>query len=236
MGPLSIEQVLAQEAAELAGPGTKLSAEDFQPRLATQESERARAHENADARDGKDESSLEAEHRKTFYRSLNKLNRSALCLSGGGIRSATFCLGVIQALAAYDVTTGTSSDNKKCPDAPRNSLLGRFQYLSTVSGGGYIGSWLSAWRRYDDFPKVVKDLTRRADPDVEPPEISWLRAYSNYLTPRVGVGSADALERGRDLRPQSPPELARDRTRPLPCAIDSQIYRDDIRMGRARSG
>jgi len=192
MGPLSIEQVLAQEATELAGPGTKLSAEDFQPRLATQESERARAHENADARDGKDESSLEAEHRKTFYRSLNKLNRSALCLSGGGIRSATFCLGVIQALAAYDVTTGTSSDNKKCPDAPRNSLLGRFQYLSTVSGGGYIGSWLSAWRRYDDFPKVVKDLTRRADPDVEPPEISWLRAYSNYLTPRVGVGSADA--------------------------------------------
>src|SRR5271165_3850560 len=33
---------------------------------------------------------------------------------------------------------------------------------------------------------------RPGGPDVEPPEISWLRAYSNYLTPRVGVGSADS--------------------------------------------
>jgi Patatin-like phospholipase len=192
MGLLSLEQVLAEEAAELVGPGTKLSAEDLQPPLDTQESERARTHKNADARDGKDESPEEAERRKKFYRSLNQLNRSALCLSGGGIRSATFCLGVIQALAGYDVTTGTSGDNEKCPEASRNALLGRFQYLSTVSGGGYIGSWLSAWRSYNDFPKVVKGLTRRADPDVEPPEISWLRAYSNYLTPRVGVASADS--------------------------------------------
>jgi predicted acylesterase/phospholipase RssA len=52
---------------------------------------------------------------------------AALCLSGGGIRSATFALGVMQGLARY-------------------GLLGQFHYLSTVSGGGYIGSWLSAWR------------------------------------------------------------------------------------------
>ncbi len=37
MGPLSMEQVLAEEAAELVGPGTKLSAEDLQPALETQE-------------------------------------------------------------------------------------------------------------------------------------------------------------------------------------------------------
>jgi len=48
-----------------------------------------------------------------------------LAFSGGGIRSATFNLGMIQALA-------------DC------RLLSRFHYLSTVSGGGYIGSWLSA--------------------------------------------------------------------------------------------
>src|SRR5882672_6059831 len=48
-----------------------------------------------------------------------------LAFSGGGIRSATFNLGIIQALA-------------DC------SLLSKFHYLSTVSGGGYIGSWLSA--------------------------------------------------------------------------------------------
>jgi hypothetical protein len=52
--------------------------------------------------------------------------RSALCLSGGGIRSASFALGVLQGLARYD-------------------LLRHFNYLSTVSGGGYIGSWLTAW-------------------------------------------------------------------------------------------
>ncbi|HEU0215211.1 MAG TPA: patatin-like phospholipase family protein, partial [Stellaceae bacterium] len=51
---------------------------------------------------------------------------SALCLSGGGIRSAAFSLGVIQGFADKD-------------------LLSKFNYLSTVSGGGYIGSWLSAW-------------------------------------------------------------------------------------------
>ena len=50
---------------------------------------------------------------------------SALCISGGGIRSATFGLGAIQGLAEY-------------------GLLTQFDYLSTVSGGGYIGGWLTA--------------------------------------------------------------------------------------------
>ena len=51
---------------------------------------------------------------------------TALCLSGGGIRSAAFALGVVQALA-------------------RKGLLPHFHYLSTVSGGGYLGAWLSRW-------------------------------------------------------------------------------------------
>ena len=54
-----------------------------------------------------------------------KEKRAAICISGGGIRSATFGLGVLRGLA-------------------RCGLLGSFHYLSTVSGGGYIGSWLSA--------------------------------------------------------------------------------------------
>ena len=45
-----------------------------------------------------------------------------LAFSGGGIRSATFNLGVLQGLAGV-------------------SLLTEIDYLSTVSGGGYIGSW-----------------------------------------------------------------------------------------------
>ncbi|QTF94250.1 patatin-like phospholipase family protein, partial [Halomonas sp. BM-2019] len=51
---------------------------------------------------------------------------SGLALSGGGIRSATFCLGVAQALAEAD-------------------QLKRFDYLSTVSGGGYLGASLLWW-------------------------------------------------------------------------------------------
>src|SRR5262245_33950561 len=49
---------------------------------------------------------------------------SGLAISGGGIRSATFALGVTQAFAAKD-------------------LMRRFDYLSTVSGGGYLGSSLT---------------------------------------------------------------------------------------------
>ena len=188
MGPLSIEQVLVEEERALGARRLEAYADDLQKAAGK------RIDKDADARDGKDESSDEVEGRKAFYRSLNKLNRSALCLSGGGIRSATFCLGVIQALAAFDVRTATTSGHaEKSGRKPENSLLARFQFLSTVSGGGYIGSWLSAWRHYDDFPKVWTELTSRPDgPDVEPPELSWLRAYSNYLTPHVGIGSANS--------------------------------------------
>ena len=100
--------------------------------------------------------------------------RSALCLSGGGIRSACFALGVMQALARHD-------------------LLFRFDYLSTVSGGGYIGGWLSAWRhRAQDDKKVMNGLNARSvDPPDEPVELQGLRASSNFLTPKTGVMSPD---------------------------------------------
>src|SRR5215467_10999320 len=55
-----------------------------------------------------------------------------LAFSGGGIRSATFCLGVLRALA------GAKSD-----DPNRISLRG-IDLLSTVSGGGYVGAFLGA--------------------------------------------------------------------------------------------
>jgi hypothetical protein len=193
MDPLSLEEVLVEEARQLAGPGSETLDKDLRQGVDEQDTERTRTDKNADVHDGDHHSEDEDERRKRFYRSLNSLNRSALCLSGGGIRSATFCLGVIQALAAFDLASGTFRSDESHPAKPENSLLGRFHFLSTVSGGGYIGSWLSAWRSYDDFPKVWRELTGRPDgPDIEPPEISWLRAYSNYLTPRVGVGSADS--------------------------------------------
>jgi hypothetical protein len=194
MGPLSIDEVLAEEAAAINNTRSATVVEDLKQEAAKQQDQRRLNNKDADTRSGEDESPADVARRKAFYRSLNKLNRAALCLSGGGIRSATFSLGVIQALAAYDVTIlPGDQDNASQAKNPENSLLGRFQFLSTVSGGGYIGSWLSAWRHRSDFPDVWRNLTGRPDgSDVEPPELSWLRAYSNYLTPRLGVASADA--------------------------------------------
>jgi hypothetical protein len=102
--------------------------------------------------------------------------RAAFCISGGGIRSATFGLGILQGLA-------------------RCGLLDRFHYLSTVSGGGYIGSWLSAWIKNDPqgIDGVVEELRRRPDSTLnpEPQSIRHLREYSNYLAPRAGLTSVD---------------------------------------------
>jgi hypothetical protein len=110
---------------------------------------------------------------------------NALCLSGGGIRSATFSLGVLQGLAKY----------KRLRD---------FHYLSTVSGGGYIGLWLSAWisRSEGDIGKVETELPGKPldkSPgkvginEAEP--VRRLRAYSNFLSPVHGL-SADSVSIG----------------------------------------
>jgi hypothetical protein len=105
-----------------------------------------------------------------------KEKRAALCISGGGIRSATFGLGILQGLA-------------------RCGLLEKFHYLSTVSGGGYIGSWLSAWIKNDPdgIRGVVDELKRRPDSTLEPePQpVRHLREFSNYLAPRTGLTSVD---------------------------------------------
>ncbi len=108
---------------------------------------------------------------------------SALCISGGGIRSATFALGALQALAEH-------------------RLLGKFDYLSTVSGGGYIGSWLTAWiKRAGGIEKVIPHLTGKAERvpagGVDP--IQHLREYNNYLSPQMGFFSADAWTLGATM-------------------------------------
>jgi Patatin-like phospholipase len=204
---LSIEEVLAEEANAILGTdsSTKIEADRI---IMGAGAQKKRFSLNADERSGDETKNLEEtkEARKKLYHSLNELNRGALCFSGGGIRSATFCLGILQALAACDADRLKKSvkkpdnhnDHKRYSDArttPEDSLLGHFHYLSTVSGGGYIGSWLSAWRtrRGVRFADILDNLTTRpSGPDFEPPQISWLRAYSNYLTPRLGIASADS--------------------------------------------
>src|SRR5436190_7646693 len=124
-------------------------------------------------------SSTEPETRlKAFWAAIHGLKekRAALCISGGGIRSAIFGLGILQGLA-------------------RCGLLDRFHYLSTVGGGGYIGSWLSAWIK--NHPQgvagVMAELQCRPDSALnpEPRPIRRLREYCNYQTPKTGLTSVD---------------------------------------------
>ena len=83
-----------------------------------------------------------------------------LALSGGGIRSATFNLGVLQVLKKYKVFV-------------------MIDYLSTVSGGGYIGSCLSSiFAKNGKFPFIHEEGTP------EPRPFRHLRDYSNYLAPK----------------------------------------------------
>ncbi len=123
---------------------------------------------------------------------IHAAKRSALCFSGGGIRSATFGLGIIQGLAAHS----------PCENGKRPGLLGEFDYLSTVSGGGYLGSWFSAWaaREAKTDPgaaggatAVIRKLAKNPDTgfDPEPAAVLHLRSYSNYLIPRLGLFSGD---------------------------------------------
>jgi choline dehydrogenase-like flavoprotein len=102
-------------------------------------------------------------------------NVTGLGLSGGGVRSATFNLGILQALAA-------------------GHWLRRIDFLSTASGGGYIGGFLGRFfdhlrhsplstegARHSIYPgpeRIEHELT-----DPASPEIRWLRQNANYIAP-----------------------------------------------------
>ncbi|HRD75732.1 MAG TPA: patatin-like phospholipase family protein, partial [Hyphomicrobiaceae bacterium] len=125
---------------------------------------------------------------------LNQKNLAALCLSGGGIRSASFALGLLQALA------GLPRGANSAPAPEEQSLLFRFNYLSTVSGGGYIGAWLTAMLHRNGAPATHEALTR-ASPETHPEAdrsrflkglpVEWVRAYANFITPKRGLFSVD---------------------------------------------
>jgi hypothetical protein len=156
------------------------------------------------------------------YSEAHAASLAGLAFSGGGIRSATFNLGVIQALAKV---------REKRRRSGKTGLLSRFDYLSTVSGGGYIGAWFSAWLHRDarensrpadaEFLNEFQDkvstrpcgfgpaetMTTKACegasgfegppttsgfPPLEHAAVRYLRRYTNYLTPRLGM-SGDTL-------------------------------------------
>jgi hypothetical protein len=85
-------------------------------------------------------------------------NAAGLAFSGGGIRSATFALGVAQFLA-------------------RKGFFERFDYLSTVSGGGYLGAFITD-KCDDQSPKDLL-VDKQSTSDTE--QVRHLRNHSKYL-------------------------------------------------------
>lgn len=103
-------------------------------------------------------------------------------LSGGGIRSATFALGLFQGLAQKTTKRSTG-------------LLRHIDYLSTVSGGGYFGSFFGRLltREYVKTPEDVEEiLLGRKEPKV----LGFLRENGRYMSPN---GAGDSLLLGAAL-------------------------------------
>ncbi len=126
-----------------------------------------------------------------IFKELNKDDRWALCLSGGGIRSAALALGIVQFFASQRVAP-KRTDQSSTPIP----LLKQFDYLSTVSGGGYLGSWLSAWlfqtrKEKRSTDTVLTALAQRAADHREAEPIVNLRRDSHYLAPSFSAISPD---------------------------------------------
>ncbi|MDO7836200.1 patatin-like phospholipase family protein [Sphingobium sp. HBC34] len=106
-------------------------------------------------------------------------NVAGLALSGGGIRSATFSLGFLQALSA-------------------RGCIPNIDYLSTVSGGSYIGSFFGALFVTSKARGDTPDAVTRPDFDPKKPlqsplgteAVRRLRDSGRYLTP---AGTSDAF-------------------------------------------
>jgi hypothetical protein len=114
---------------------------------------------------------VEAQRRRRGVRSGERVG---LALSGGGIRSAAFGMGVLQALDAGDA-------------------FRRIDYLSTVSGGGYIGTALT-WFLRDGrlrFPFGRRTVGARSPGRGEREAIrDFIRLHGDYLDPRTGFDKA----------------------------------------------
>lgn len=102
---------------------------------------------------------------QTLIRPSAKSELIGLALSGGGIRSATFNLGVLQGMA-------------------RRGVLRCCDFLSTVSGGGYIGSCLSSLLDDPYFSVEEKNFPFRFQRKIKPDEkktVKHLREHGNFL-------------------------------------------------------
>lgn len=98
---------------------------------------------------------------------------TGVALSGGGIRSATFNLGVIQALEKHDV-------------------LSQVDITSSVSGGGYIASCLN-WFNQKLDGKFPFGTDRNDHDKLGGAVLAWLRSHASFLTPGNGITKLSLL-------------------------------------------
>jgi hypothetical protein len=106
-----------------------------------------------------------AEHWKVPAPVGSDANRFGVCLSGGGIRSASFCLGAVQRLEEGKSGAG-------------DSFLKGADYLSAVSGGGYFaGAAQLLAKREGDPPHPFAAGSAEQD---------HLRRHANYLADTAG--------------------------------------------------
>ncbi|MCX7279120.1 MAG: hypothetical protein NTZ15_17680 [Burkholderiales bacterium] len=110
------------------------------------------------------------------------LPRVGLALSGGGVRSATFALGLLRGLA-QNRSRPAQPPAAVQRDLASDGLLGRVDYLSTVSGGGYTGAM---WGRLVASYGIQRAQALMAGSGS--PVLQWLRRNGRYLTP---AGSRD---------------------------------------------
>jgi hypothetical protein len=145
---ISIESARALTKAKAAGTVSRISVIDVEQEAIARRRERIRDL----APDGNIHNSRKRD------RTANP--KTGIALSGGGIRSASFGLGVLQGLHVEVGIEGVD-------------------YLSTVSGGGFVGSALTASMQHTDgeFPFTY------AKSWADTASVRHIRDYSNYLIP-----------------------------------------------------
>ncbi|MEO6121250.1 MAG: hypothetical protein ABIW46_03225, partial [Acidimicrobiales bacterium] len=108
--------------------------------------------------------------------------RTGISCSGGGVRSASFCLGALQAL-------------------DERGELGDAAYVTAVSGGSYLAAavavaeWTGSWNLAPGSPALAPDVAVTPASDRQPyatgsPEESWFRRNSAYLASNAGEVAA----------------------------------------------
>lgn len=130
----------------------------FTPLTSSDDREIRRRKEEAEKIKNDENTAVRARRGKQGIKTEPGEDAIGLALSGGGIRSATFSLGVVQVLA-------------------EKRLLNDVDFLSTVSGGGYTGSFLTQRLGNNESQSEVAGPH---GPDPEP--VRYLRQHAQFLS------------------------------------------------------